>query len=125
MRLSKSAHYALQAALEMALTSEPVTVAQVAQRHHLPEGALAKVFQALVRGGIAQGTRGVGGGYRLLRPAAQISVLQVIEVFEPPRGLQASPATGAGEGRLQELFAEVDELTRSTFASVSLETLTR
>lgn len=123
MRLSKSARYALQAALEMALAQEPVTVAQVAKRHGLPEGALAKVFQMLVRAGIAQGTRGVGGGYRLLRPAAEINVLQLIEVFEPPRTAPADPLAAPVERRLQQLFAEVEEGMRSTFASVSLETL--
>lgn len=124
MQLSKSARYALLAALEMALQPQPVTVAQVASRHRLPEGALAKVFQTLVRAGIAQGTRGVGGGYRLLQSAEAITVLQILEVFEPRRPAR-EPAALAAEARLQQLFAEVDETVRSTFASVSLGTLTR
>ena len=39
----------------------------------VPPGALAKVFQNLVRAGIAVGVRGVGGGYVLAKPASAIS----------------------------------------------------
>jgi Rrf2 family protein len=134
MKISGSARYALHAALEMALAGEePVTVAQVANGFGIPQAALAKVFQQLVRAGLALGTRGVGGGYRLARRAAEISVLDVTTVFEPPhapgRCLLAERADGGcarhvGCG-LRLLFDEADELLRCTFASVSLATLAR
>lgn len=128
MKLRKSARYALCAALEMTLDGdEPVSVAQVAERHGIPEAALAKVFQQLVRSGIAQGTRGVGGGYRLTRPASQLSVLEVTRAFEAPEGVSSLDDCrgGAQEDRLRALFREVDELVRSTFESVTLATLAR
>jgi Rrf2 family protein len=123
VRLSKSAQYALLAVIELARSPEPVTVAQVAAREHLPEGALAKVFQALVRARIVQGTRGVHGGYRLCRAPSELSVLAVVELFDAPQPVNSGSAPS--RSRLQELLAEVDELTRSTLASVTLETLTR
>lgn len=126
MRLSKSAQYALLAVIELARSPEPVTVAQVAAREHLPEGALAKVFQALVRARIVQGTRGVHGGYRLCRPPSELSVLAVVELFDAPQPVPSASADSApSRSRLEQLLAEVDELTRSTLASVTLETLTR
>ena len=127
MRLSRSTHYALAAALEMAANDdEPVSVSRVAERNGIPETALAKVVQQLVRAGIAEGTRGAGGGYRLTRPASKISLLDVIRVFEPaesrnPRALRE----GFALGRLGPLFAEVDEMVQSTFESITLETLAR
>ncbi|MCK6479068.1 MAG: Rrf2 family transcriptional regulator [Planctomycetes bacterium] len=129
MRLPRSGACALRAAMEMALAGpDPVTVAEVARRHAIPPTALAKVFQRLVRAGIAVGHRGVGGGYRLSRDPSAITVLEVIEVFEPihPR----EPGGGAaGEGlverRLRALLGEVDETVRCTFASVTLATLVR
>jgi len=130
----RSARYALHAMLEMALApDEAVTVASVAGRFGIPQTALAKVFQQLVRAGLARGTRGVGGGYRPARRANDISVLDVLSVFEPPqasgRCLVALRVDGAcprqaGCGLLQ-LFEEADELLRCTFASVSLATLAR
>ncbi len=132
MSLNKSTRYALYAAMEMTLArSAPVTVGGIARRYRIPEGALAKVFQQLVRAGVAHGTRGVGGGYRLARSPAEVTVRDVIELFEPSRRegqcLLVEAGTGACDDlptcRLRRLFDEVDELVRSTFASVSLETL--
>ena len=60
MNISKSTRYALYAAAEMARAGDaPTTVAAVAERYRIPEGALAKVFQQLVRAGLATGTRGI------------------------------------------------------------------
>jgi Rrf2 family protein len=134
VRTSKTARYALHAALEMALAGDqPVTVAGVAGALKLPQTALAKVFQQLVRSGLAVGTRGIGGGYRLARPPREVSVLDVLQAFEPPqppgrcllveRGNGACPRTGSCG--LQQLFDEAEELVRCTFASVTLATLAR
>jgi Rrf2 family protein len=134
MNLNKSTRYALYAAMEMALAGEePVTVTQVAERNGIPEGGLAKVFQQMVRSGIAIGTRGIGGGYRLAQPASKITVQDVIQVMETPRPegqcLLAERYTKTCDDlpdcRLRRLFDEVDELVRCTFESVSLETLAR
>ena len=133
MTLSKSARYALYAALEMALADDgPVTVSGVAARRAIPPTALAKVFQQLVRVGLATSARGIGGGYRLARPRSAISVLDVIAVFDPPRPpgqslLPDRPERGetAVDAGLRQLFDEVDEVVRCTYASVSLDTLAR
>ncbi len=133
MQLSKSTRYALTAALEMARARDGLaTVADVAARHALPAGALSKALQALVRARLAVGTRGVGGGYRLARPPSAISVLDVVEVFQPVEGGGGLPAP-AGDPAAAEpplvgllgLLDEVDEYVRCTFASVSLQTLAR
>jgi Rrf2 family protein len=132
MNTTKSTRYALYAAAEMALAGEaPTTVAAVAERYGIPEGALAKVFQQLVRAGLAAGTRGIGGGYRLARPPKKITVLDVMNVFERPRESGACPLHDRPGQRCPKmsacgvhwLFNEVDELVRSTYESVTLHTL--
>lgn len=132
MNLNKSTRYALYATLEMTLAGreQAVTVGEVASRYSIPEGALAKVFQQLVRARLALGTRGVGGGYRLARPPAEITVLEVLDAFEPPRptgGCLLAPGEGtcgtSRSCRIRRLFDEVDELSRATLASVTLATL--
>jgi Rrf2 family protein len=119
--LSKGALYALHAALDLtrAGEGEPVTATEVAARYGIPPAVLAKVFQQLVRAGLVAGIRGSRGGYRLARSASRITVLDVLDVFEPRHALRTTPR----EGRLRSLFDEVDELVRCTFASISLETL--
>ena len=134
MTLSKFSRYALYAAVEMARADDrPVTVGEVAGPHNIPPTALAKVLQQLVRAGLAEGTRGIGGGYRLARPRSAITVLDVVSVFEslrPPghdllharKDRQAVPPHTA---TLRRLFDEVDEGTRVTLASVTLDTLVK
>jgi Rrf2 family iron-sulfur cluster assembly transcriptional regulator len=133
VKLSKSARYALYAASEMASAGDrPVTVGEVAQAYGIPTAALAKIFQQLVRSGLAAGTRGVGGGYRLARRAKDVTLLDVLHVYDAPRSddaclLADGPALGScrrsAACRLRRLFDEVDEMVRCTFASVSLATL--
>ncbi len=133
MTFNKSTRYALYAALEMALAGErnQVTVSQVADRHRIPEWALAKVFQRLVRSGIAIGTRGVRGGYQLAKGPSRVTLLDVMSVFQPPRPVGQCLIAGKSEPRcahyaecrLRGIFDEVDEIVRCTFASVTLETL--
>ncbi|TAK17342.1 MAG: Rrf2 family transcriptional regulator [Acidobacteria bacterium] len=134
MTITKSTRYALYAAAEMAMATDGlVTVSAVARRYGIPEAALAKVFQQLVRSGLAMGTRGIGGGYRLARPPSKITVLDVFHVFERPRTvgtclLHDGPGDSCPQAsacRLHWLFNEVDELVRCTYESVTLETLVR
>ncbi|HQX80183.1 MAG TPA: Rrf2 family transcriptional regulator [Vicinamibacterales bacterium] len=134
MNVSKFARYALYAAAEMAKAGEaPTTVSAVATRYRIPEGALAKVFQQMVRAGLASGTRGIGGGYRLARPASKITVLDVMHVFERPRqagtcAVHTPPGEPCPAGSVcgvQWLFHEVDQLIQTTYESVTLKTLIR
>lgn len=132
MNLNKSTRYALYAAMEMAKTwlAGPVTAAQMAERYRVPENALAKSLQQLVRARLATGTRGAGGGYQLARSPAETTVLDVMTALEPIREpRQCLLADGPGECehypdcRLRRLFDEVDQMARATFASTTLETL--
>lgn len=134
MKLNKSTRYALYAAMEMARCDdeEPVTVARVAERFSIPAAVLAKVLQQLVRAGIAVGTRGSGGGYRLARPPSRVTMADVIDAFEPVRsqggcllqdGADRPCAISEHACRLRMMLDEVDEMARSTFASITLETL--
>jgi Rrf2 family protein len=122
MKLKKSTRYALYAAMELARADEgeQVPVARVAERYALPVSVLAKIFQQLARSGLAVGSRGVRGGYTLARAPSAVTVLDIIEAFESPL---ESELEELSDCRLRKLFEEVDELTRCTYASVTLETL--
>lgn len=126
MTLGISTRYALYAVLDLARScaTEPVSVANIARRHHIPETALAKVFQRLVRTGFVVGTRGPHGGYLLARPAGEITVLDIMNVFEPVPAADARQS-GAIEGDdfLEEFFGTVDGQVRSAFASVTIDRL--
>ena len=133
MNLQRSTRYGLYAAAELARGEggEPLAVARVAATYGIPEAVLAKVFQRLVREGVAVGTRGAGGGYHLARPASEIALLEVVEAFEPVGSpgtclLQGSSARCCEQPAacvLRQVFDEVDDLNRTTLAAISLATL--
>ncbi len=136
MNINRTTRYALYAALELTKAFSEggtITTGQVARKYQLPETVLAKVFQQLVKAGIAHGTRGIGGGYRLANHPADTTVLDILEIFDPPRPpgqcLLADKNEGScheeDECKLRRLFDEVDEQVRCTFASVTLETLAK
>ena len=130
---AKSTRYALYAAVEMAAAPPDtfVTAAEVAARYQIPATVLAKVFQQLVRAGIALGTRGSGGGYQLAQDASRLTMLDIIQVFEPTPTMGACilqepedhPCPTPGTCRIRRVLDEVQEQVRSTYASISLETL--
>jgi Rrf2 family protein len=92
MRLSARVDYALRAAAELALVadgavtgrSRPVTAEQIARAQDIPPKFLESILLQLRRGGIVYAQRGPEGGYWLARPAAEISLAEVIRVIDGP-----------------------------------------
>ncbi|MBL8692872.1 MAG: Rrf2 family transcriptional regulator [Planctomycetes bacterium] len=133
MRWNTSTRLALYAAVEMARAGDGlVTAAGVAEKHGISAHHLAKVLQQLVRAGIAQAVRGVGGGYRLARPAKEITLLQIVEQFEGTvdldKCLLQDARSGAACGdsamcRLKRVFDEIDRQALFTLQSVRLSTV--
>jgi Rrf2 family protein len=92
MRLSARVDYALRAAAELASVadgtaagrSRPVTAEQIARAQEIPPKFLESILLQLRRGGIVHAQRGHEGGYWLARPAAEISLAEVIRVIDGP-----------------------------------------
>jgi Rrf2 family protein len=87
LRLSKKADYALIAMKHLAqkTSGAPSTSArEIAEQYDIPIELMAKVLQRLVRTGLLVSTQGTRGGYTLGRPAATISVADVIQAIDGP-----------------------------------------
>jgi len=85
LRLSKKADYALMAVKHLAVRPLPSTSArEIAEQYDIPLELMAKVLQRLVRAGLLLSTQGTRGGYALGRPAAAISVADVIQAIDGP-----------------------------------------
>jgi Rrf2 family protein len=87
MMLSASATHALRAVAWLAAHArdEAALGRDVARRVRLPADYLAKVLRRLARAGVVTASRGVRGGYRLARPAADIRLIEVVLPFEGKR----------------------------------------
>ncbi len=84
MRITTWAEYGLLCALHLARRDEegPVTGREIAARERLPGDYVEQILLRLRRAEIVRSQRGARGGYLLARPAADISVREVIQASE-------------------------------------------
>jgi Rrf2 family protein len=84
MRISAKGQYAIRAMLDLTLHhgERPVPIQDVARRQAIPQRYLEQVLLLLKRAGFLASKRGAAGGYQLGRPAADISVGDVLRAVE-------------------------------------------
>ena len=69
------------------LAARPGTVlsaTDLAERAGLEVPTVSKLLKPLAQAGLVEGFRGVHGGYRLARPASEISLVEIVEAMEGP-----------------------------------------
>src|SRR5437764_1323467 len=76
---------------------------------HIPRGYAHKVLQALVRAGFVRSQPGPGGGYALVRPPEELSILDVVSAVEPITRLRRCPLGLKTHTSLCPLHRELDE----------------
>lgn len=84
MRISRKAEYALRALVAIARQPKSWRIEELSARENIPIKFLEQILLSLRHAGLLTSKRGVGGGYALLRPAAEISVGEVIRVLDGP-----------------------------------------
>ncbi|MDP3494485.1 MAG: Rrf2 family transcriptional regulator [Hyphomonadaceae bacterium] len=84
MRVGSKGRYAVIALLDVAgnSSSRPVALGEVAERQQISLSYLEQLFAMLRRAGLVVSSRGPGGGYRLQRPAQEITVSEVFRAVE-------------------------------------------
>ncbi len=128
MKLQISTSLALYSLLEFAANSErAISAANIAAKYAVSTHHLAKVLRELVRAGILESTRGVGGGYRFGGNARRLTLMDVIELFEDPgdrTGRNRQPGASTDVGRaLGVVLTEIDEIAKATFRSITIGTM--
>lgn len=89
---SQTLEYALRAMVALAQEPErPLTTAQITEYTRVPAGYLSKVLQTLVKTGLIKATRGLHGGYELLRPVADITILEIVSAVDPIKRIRTCP----------------------------------
>jgi len=105
VQLPHSVRYALEALVHLAGQPEGALVPShvIAKERGVPERFLLKVLRPLVTGGVVRSVKGPNGGYRLVRPADRITLLDIVRLADP-----TLPEPGASHGaRLDPVLAEV------------------
>jgi Rrf2 family protein len=84
VRVTAKVDYAVRAVVELASAGGTVKGERIAQAQAIPLKFLENILSELRRAGIVGSQRGAEGGYRLSRPAAEVSVADVIRAVEGP-----------------------------------------
>jgi Rrf2 family protein len=128
MKVSAKTEYACIAMLELSASfgsGEPVRIRKIAEDHGVPSRFLVQILLQLKGAGYVNSTRGAAGGYELIKPPDEISLLEVMNVIEGPEALSPPNATAdspAGKV-LHSCWQDVARVEREMLESITFAEL--
>lgn len=131
MRLSSMADYAVvtMAAAARHCGHARVSASELAEETGLPAPTVQKLVSRLTAAGLLRSSRGAGGGLKLARPAAAITLADIVEAVEGPIALTACVEQGRhdcgleGTCQVQPHWPLVNAALRGALAGVPLTQL--
>jgi FeS assembly SUF system regulator len=132
MRLSSLADYAvvmMSAAARKCGASCRLNATMLAEETGLPLPTVQKLVSKLSAAGLIESARGTGGGFRLARPPAAITIADIVEAIEGPIALTTCVDSGRhdcaveGSCRVKPHWNAVNGAVKGALAGVSLASL--
>jgi len=90
-------------------SDRPVPSHKIARERAIPERFLLKVLKPLVSARVLTSIKGPNGGYKLAKPANEITVLEIVEAVDGPIRGQAPPPEGADKKRFPHYQPQTNE----------------
>jgi len=129
LALTRRGDYAVRAALALAEAGEHrLSAGAIADRMRIPTSFVSQVMADLSRAGVASAVKGRGGGYRLARPAADVTLLDAIQASEDDRRqrtcvLRGIPCGARGRCAVHDTFVKGEDavlrvLRQTTLADI-------
>ena len=129
MRLTTKGRFAVTAMIDLAMQcgSGPVTLAEISQRQKISLSYLEQLFSKMRRRVLVDSVRGPGGGYRLAKDMAQVSVADIIlAVDEPMDSTQCGGKENCHGGQkciTHDLWTNLDQHIVDYLGAVTLKQL--
>lgn len=126
MKITTKGRYAVTAVLDLALHDHnaPVNLQDIATRQEISLAYLEQLFAKLRKGGIVSSVRGPGGGYRLQRPAQEISVADIISAVDEPVDTTRCGGKQNCQGKLRclthDLWEDLNDQIAGFFRGITL-----
>ena len=130
LKLGRLADYGTLVMTALAADADHVSSAtELAGRTHLSAHTVAKLLKLFARAGLIESSRGTHGGYRLARPASDITVADVIAAVDGPIALtQCSVHKGGcvveSHCGVRSNWRLINQTVRNALASVTLAQMT-
>ena len=121
MRLSRASSYAINAIIQLAEGPDkvPLPCSKLSQNGDMPERFLLQVLRNLVNHGLVKSIRGVDGGYYLVKPPAEVSLLEVIEATDGPLTPTIPPLDGLSKSSQDKVQSALNDVVRDTSRRLS------
>jgi FeS assembly SUF system regulator len=125
-KVNKLTDYATVVLIEIARSHVVRSSQQIAEQTGIPVPTVAKLMKNLNRAGLVASRRGAGGGYFLGRPAAGITLVDVIQAVEGPIALTACADTSDEHCSIESVcpvqgkWNRANTAVRSALAEVTL-----
>lgn len=84
MRMTREVDYALRIVAMLSKTGTQIEAKQIAEKNNVPYRFALKILRKLVQCEVVKSSRGVNGGYFLNKQPADISLKDIIEIFDGP-----------------------------------------
>jgi Rrf2 family iron-sulfur cluster assembly transcriptional regulator len=130
LELTRRGDYAVRAMLALAAADDDgwLSAPRIASAMAIPERFIPRVLRDLTRAGLIEAHIGRSGGYRLARPATEMSLLDVIDAVEPPDDarrcvLRGIPCGMDGRCQVHDAFDEARLAHRARLAQATLASL--
>lgn len=131
VKLNKSTRFGLYALVELSRDPQAVVSAkQIAEKYDISEHHVVKVLQQLARTGFIRSIRGIKGGFQIAQNPKEITMLNVVEIFEPHTPHNGCALLDFQEAcrikvacRIGDVFDEIQQQAYYTLKSVSIATL--
>ena len=132
MRLSSLADYAvvMMAACARHCGNSRSNAAELAAETGIPLPTVQKLVSKLSHAGLLRSVRGAGGGFKLARPAAAVTLADIIEAIEGPIAMTSCVESGKhdcgleGVCKVQPHWPVVNNAVRGALAGINLTSLT-
>lgn len=130
MRVSAKSDYALRALIEIARRGDvaPVSAEEIGRLQDIPHGFLQSILADLRRAGVVMSQRGQAGGWRMGRPAIEVTVADVIRAVDGPLvsvyGLRPEAVHyNESADKLQQVWIAARSSLREVFEGVTIQHL--
>lgn len=126
MKLSTKGRFAITAMMDIAIHERagPVTLIGISERQGISMSYLEQMFAKLRKGGLVEGIRGPGGGYRLARRPDQISVANIIDALGDTMNLtrlKQHQDDAEGEPLTEFLWQQLDQRLHDFLDGIHLD----
>lgn len=120
---SQTSEYALRAVIWLAehQNEGPVGNKRIAEDTKVPASYLSKILHDLAAAGFLSSRRGVGGGFRLIIPPEQLTMLDVVNAVDPLK--RGKAAADASESPMHQRLDQAVNLVRQTLRGARISEL--